>query len=235
MIRTPANGHLDGHGRALMKALVSPHPLGAYLPALYQEDEFAQRWTSGLDVVLAPIFHSMDNIEAYLDPRLAPADFLDWLASWMGLVADETWPVERRRAFVSQAGALYRMRGTTRGLAEHVRLFTGGEVEILERGGTAWSAKADAALPGSSGFDFVVRVRAADSASIDTARVDALVAAAKPAHLTHRVEVVVKEPAAKPRRPRPAATEAPSEPQDQPPSPSNGEPHGDATPPEQTE
>ena len=75
-----------------MKALVSPHPLGAYLPALYQEDEFAQRWTSGLDVVLAPIFHSMDNIEAYLDPRLAPADFLDWLASWMGLVADETWP-----------------------------------------------------------------------------------------------------------------------------------------------
>ena len=235
MIRTPTNGHLDGHRRALVKALVSPHPLGAYLPALYQEDEFAQRWTSGLDVVLAPIFHSLDNIEAYLDPRLAPADFLDWLASWMGLVADETWPVERRRAFVSQASALYRMRGTPRGLAEHVKLFTGGEVEIVERGGTARSATADAALPGSSGFDFVVRVRTADPASIDSARVDALVAAAKPAHLTHRVEVVAMEPAARPRRPRSAAAETPPEPQDQPQSPSDDQPHTDATPPEQTE
>ena len=40
--------------RGLVDGLASPHPIGALLPALYQEDEFAQRFTSGLDDVLAP-------------------------------------------------------------------------------------------------------------------------------------------------------------------------------------
>jgi phage tail-like protein len=113
VIQVPSNGAANGHGhgRAGVKALVSPHPLGGYLPALYQEDEFAQAWLSGLDEVLAPIFNSIDNFDAYLDPRLTPPDFLDWLATWMGLVSDETWPVERRRAFVSSASDLQRRRG----------------------------------------------------------------------------------------------------------------------------
>src|SRR5712692_9864590 len=142
MIQIP-NGAANGasKGRAHVPRLVSPHPLGSFLPALYQEDEFAQRWTAGLDEVLAPIFSSMDNLEAYLDPRLAPFDFLDWLGTWVGLVADETLPLERRRAFVSQASALYRMRGTPKGLAAHVQIFSGGEVEIVERGGTASSTR----------------------------------------------------------------------------------------------
>ena len=218
MIQVSKNGSLDGRGgRALVKALSSPHPLGGYLPALYQEDDFAQRWTAGLDSVLAPIFNTIDNFEAYLDPRLAPTDFLDWLATWMGLVADETWPVERRRAFVSQASALYRMRGTPRGLAAHVQVFTGGEVEILERGGSAWSAKAGGALPGSAGFDMIVRVRMDDPGAIDQARLDALVAAAKPAHLVHKVEVAGKE-TRKPRATRTLAAEAqtPAAPEEKP-------------------
>ena len=213
MIQLIGNGATNGHGRAAVRSLVSPHPLGAFLPALYQEDEFAQRWTSGLDDVLAPIFSSLDNFEAYLDPGLAPADFLDWLATWMGLVADETWPVERRRAFVSSASELYRMRGTARGLAAHVQILSGGEVEIVEHGGSAWSAKNGADLPGSTGFDVTVRVRIADPSSVDAAKVDALVAAAKPAHLTHKVEVVSLTPA--PRRarqtPAPAQPAAPAE------------------------
>ena len=226
MIQAPANGSLDGQGRASVKSLISPHPLGSYLPALYQEDEFAQRWTSGLDLVLAPIFSSIDNFEAYLDPGLAPLDFLDWLATWMGLVADETWPVGRRRAFVSQASALYRIRGTAKGLATHVQVFTGGEVEILERGGTAWSATPGAALPGAPGYDLIVRVRTDSPDSIDGARLDALVAAAKPAHLTHRVEVVGKTPAP-PRKTRAAAAEAPKptttdEPPSEPPPTGDG-------------
>lgn len=209
MIQVSSNGALNGHGRAAVKSLISPHPLGGYLPALYQEDEFAQRWMSALDEVLAPIFSSIDNFDAYLDPMLAPPDFLDWLATWMGLVADETWPVERRRAFVASAAELYRMRGTAKGLAAHIRIFTGGDVEIVEHGGSAWSATSGAQLPGSSGFDIVVRVQAADAASVDSTKVDELVSAAKPAHLTHRVEVVSSTPAPRRRRTAPAASEAP--------------------------
>jgi phage tail-like protein len=204
-----SNGEsLNGNARTSMTSLASPHPLGAYLPALYVEDDFAQRWMSGLDAVLAPIFSVIDNFDSYLDPRLAPADFLDWLATWMGLVADETWPVERRRAFVSSAGELYRMRGTVRGLAAHVQIFSGGEVEIVEGGGSAWSATTGATLPGSGGVDMLVRVRSADPSTVDAARIDALVAAAKPAHLTHRVEVASTAPAPRRRRPPPASADA---------------------------
>lgn len=216
-----ANG-TRGRGRASARALLNPHPLGAYLPALYQEDEFAQQWLSALDEVLAPIFSSIDNFSAYLDPRLAPADFLDWLATWMGLVSDETWPVERRRAFVSRASDLYRMRGTVKGLSAHVQIFSGGEVEIVEHGGTSWSATNGGVLPGSAGYDMVVRVVVADPSTVDTARLDALVAAAKPAHLSHRVEVAASAPAPRTRRaaratPEPASAEEPPTAQ-QPPS-----------------
>jgi len=230
-----SNGHLNGglnvHGRAAVKSLVSPLPLGRFLPALYQEDDFAQRWTSGLDDVLAPIFSSLDNFDAYLDPGLTPADFLDWLATWMGLVADETWSLERRRAFVSTASDLYRMRGTARGLAAHVQIFSGGEVEIVEHGGAAWSATNGAPLPGSSGFDIVVRVRVGDPSTVDAAKVGALVAAAKPAHLTHRIDVVSSAPPPRARRaasapagtpPPPAKQEPPPEDGDTPPAPVDG-------------
>ena len=215
--RPPAqNGSVNGgtSGRVSVSGLRSPHPLGSFLPALFQEDDFTQRWTAGLDMVLAPIFSSLDNFEAYLDPMLTPADFLDWLGTWMGLVADETWDVERRRTFVSEANALYRMRGTPRGLAAHVQIFTGGEVEIVEHGAAAASQTAGAALPGTPGFDFTVRVTVDDPAAVDTARLEALVAAAKPAHLAHRVEVVAKSQP-RPRQVRrtvtPVATDAPGE------------------------
>lgn len=203
--------------RAAVQALISPHPLGSFLPAVYQEDEFAQSLTAGLDGVLAPIFSSLDNLEAYLDPGLAPEDFLDWLGGWVGLVVDETWPLDRRRSFISQAHKLYGMRGTVKGLAEHVELFSGGEVEIEEPGGTSWSVTTGGKAPGSAGFDFVVRVRVDDPATVDQPRLNALVAAAKPAHLTHRVEVVPKSPpaTAAPRapRPRPPAPHAAAAPQ----------------------
>lgn len=224
MIKTPGYGLGNGtNGRAHVPALISPHPLGGFLPALYQEDDFAQALTTGLDGVLAPIFSSLDNFEAYLDPALAPEDFLDWLGSWMGLVVDETLPLDRRRAFVSRAQELYRIRGTPKGLAAHVAVFTGGEVEIEETGGTAWSVQSGSALPGSAGFAFLVRVSVDDPATVDQPVVNALVAAAKPAHLTHRVEVVRKPPPASARRtptprPRPAAPQAQG-PAPEPPAP----------------
>ncbi|HEY0494089.1 MAG TPA: phage tail protein, partial [Candidatus Dormibacteraeota bacterium] len=102
--------------RGLVNSLASPHPLGQYLPGLYQEDDFAQRFLSAFDSALAPIFVTLDNLNAYMDPWLAPEDFLDWLGSWFGLTLDESWSVQRRRTLVANAFEFYRMRGTSRGL-----------------------------------------------------------------------------------------------------------------------
>lgn len=170
--------------------LASPRPLVAALPALYQEDDFTSRFTSAFDAALAPVFLALDSFPAYLDPALTPDDFLDWLGGWVGLLLDETWPIERRRAFIAVAGNLYRRRGTAGGLAALVRLFTSGEVQIVESGGAAWSPTTGGALPGSPDFGVLVRVLVPQGVTIDPVKLDALVAAAKPAHVLHRVEVV---------------------------------------------
>jgi hypothetical protein len=52
------------------------------------------------------------------------------------------------------------------------------------------STTAGAALPGSPNFALLVRVTLDDTATINPARLDALVMAAKPAHVTHKVEIV---------------------------------------------
>ena len=135
------------YGRGLVRTLSSPHPLGEALPALFQEDGFTQRFMSAFDSSLAPIFATLDNLTAYLDPWLAPPDFLEWLGSWFGLVLDEAWSVDRRRAVLANAFEFYRMRGTVKGLKAQVETLTGGTAEIIDTGGVATSTKAGEALP----------------------------------------------------------------------------------------
>jgi phage tail-like protein len=176
--------------RGAVDGLLSPHPLAEHLPAMYQEDWFAQRLMSAFDPVLAPVFSVLDNFHAYLDPALAPEDFLAWLAGWLGLRLDETWPVERCRALVRQAAELYGRRGTVAGLREHIRIFTGGDAEVEDGGGVAWSRTPGGSLPGTPHAPLVIRVTVDDPTSLDSDRLDGLVRAAKPAHLPHRIEVV---------------------------------------------
>lgn len=187
MIAAPST---TSHRRGLVRNLQTPHPLIDALPALFQADGFTQRFVSAFDEALAPIFASLDNLDAYLDPWLAPEDFLEWLASWFGMALDESWSIDRRRQLVAKAFDFYRMRGTSSGLKAQIEALTGGKVELHETGGIATSSTAGAALPGSPNFAVLVRVIVDDPASVNARRLDALVAAAKPAHVTHRVEVV---------------------------------------------
>lgn len=221
--------------RGTVPGLASPYRIAQFLPAVYQEDDpFITRFTSGLDEVLAPVMSTLDCIEAYLDPLLAPEDFLDWLGSWVGAVTDERTPLPLRRMAVARAAALHRNRGTLAGLCDLVELLTGGRVEVSDSGGTAWSATPDTPAPGEAAPWVRVRVevdapggagarrgnrgggtagsgRTAGSAAAggggpatgsgdpdDEARtqlwsvVEAAVAAAKPAHVAHTVEVITR-------------------------------------------
>jgi phage tail-like protein len=183
--------------RGHVAGLRSPHPLGPALPAIYQDDDFAQRFLAALDDVIAPIYSTIDNFDAYLDPALAPEDFLAWLAGWVGIGLDESWDEPRRRAIVARAVELYRMRGTAAGLAGQVELQTGGTVEIIENGATSWSVDPGGELPGSPEPMVVVRLTVPDPKAIDANRLDAVVASAKPAHVMHRIELVKGTGAAK--------------------------------------
>ena len=172
--------------RAALPEVPSRHPLGAMLPALYAGDDFALRFTAGLDAVLSAVLSTLDNLSAYLDPALAPGDFLAWLSSWVAAGLDPAWPLPLRRAVVRRAVELHRRRGTARGLVERLELSLGVRAEVLDGPGARWSATPDTALPAASADAVVVRVRG----PVELDRVEALVASVCPVHVTCVVEML---------------------------------------------
>lgn len=177
----------NGAGRSGLDGINSPHPIGLTLSAPFQEDDFAQRFTAGLDKVLAPVFLTLDNIDAYFDPHLAPDDFLDWLSTWVGLSLDENWHLSKQRRLISQAVELYAWRGTIKGVAALVEIYADVVPEISENGGISTSDVPGGEVPGSPEATMKVTVRGAD---VEASRIDVIVSAAKPAHVAHEVEVL---------------------------------------------
>lgn len=169
------------------------HPIAELLPAIYVEDGFVQRFTAALDEVIAPVFAVLDGFADYLDPSLAPEDFLDWLIQWVALDADESWTPPQRRELVGQAIDLHRWRGTRWGLSTHVRLLTGGEVEVTDTGGCVSSNRPLAPLPGTDPARVLVRVWVPDPAAVDHSALTAAVLEAVPAQVAVSVEVLVQE------------------------------------------
>lgn len=176
--------------RGTVPGLDTPYPISGLLPVALQEDSLATRLTEGLDDVLAPVIATLDCLSAYVDPRLAPADFLTWLGTWVGVALDETWPLDRRRATVAQAVALYRTRGTPDGLRAHLEVLTGGRVEVSDSGGVYWSTTPDSTAATEGDPEVVVRVVDPDPGASDPVILHELVTAAKPAHVPHHVEIV---------------------------------------------
>lgn len=181
--------------RAAVPGLPSRYPIGEQLPALYAEDDFAQRFTAGLDTVLAPVFATLDNLPAYLDPRVCPADFLTWLASWVGAADDPRWPVELRRQAVARAVELHRWRGTRRGLVEALGLTLGVQAEVTGDGGATWSNVAGADPPAPTPAGALVRVWSEDpTVRVDADRVREVVRTMCPVHTVCRVQVLPGPP-----------------------------------------
>jgi phage tail-like protein len=178
--------------RTGIAGLATPLPIAERLPAVYLDDDFTFRFTSALDEVLAPIILTLDCLADYLDPRLAPEDFVSWLADWVAFPVDETWTAEQRRELVAQAVQLHRWRGTKRGLAAHVRLLTGGDVDIADSGLCAWSDRAGGPLPGDGPPQVIVRVRVADLTAVDQGRLRQVVVELVPAHVRVTVDVSVR-------------------------------------------
>jgi phage tail-like protein len=170
---------------------ITPHPLGATLPGLYQDDSLVQRLCAALDAVLAPDITLLDCFPAYLDPGTAPPDLLDWLAGWVGLNALRDLPTPRRRDLISRAVRLHAWRGTPSAVQELVEAAVGLPVQLEESGATGWSAQAGAPLPGQDRPGLVIRIRTGtarpDQAAVE--QLTQLLALVVPAHLPWRLHL----------------------------------------------
>jgi phage tail-like protein len=168
--------------RGAAPGIENPFPLATFLPAVLQEDPLLPRLTAGLDDVLAPVIATLDCLDSYLDPALSPPDFLGWLGGWVGMDLPDEWDPARKRAAITAAVELHRRRGTVSGLRDLLTTLTGVEVVVRESGGVSWSTTPTDEEPAEAWL--VVSAPGADRATVE-----ALVAAAKPAHVPHSVEV----------------------------------------------
>lgn len=171
--------------RGAVAGLDTPFPLAGGLPAVLLGVGSLAQLLDAFDEVLAPVLATLDNLDSYFDPELAPPDFLPWLAGWLGLTTDGRWSAERARAVLRELPEVLRRRGTPGGVAAAVRVLAGVTAEVTDNGGVSWSRGPNGIPPGSRGLRLVVRVPPGS----DLRAVEAAVRASKPAHVPHRVEV----------------------------------------------
>lgn len=167
--------------------------LGAQLPAVFADDFFLQGFADGLDELLLPLVGVLDNLDAYLRPGTAPEEFVEFLGFWVG-VEPALVAAGNRRLAVADAIAMHRRRGTREGLIAAVRLAFGVEPEVVESGATVWSGRPLGPFPGEPRARLSVTLRVPDPAAVDVRRLDAVVAAARPAHLPYTVAILRGSP-----------------------------------------
>ena len=111
------------------------------LPAIYREDGkegYPYRLLSLFGDVLQELEFEVDGLHNYLNPERTRAEFLSWLASWVALALDETWPESRRRELIRRIVDLYKWRGTIEGIKTFVEIYTGIRPEIIEPFKVGW-------------------------------------------------------------------------------------------------
>jgi len=191
-----------------------------HLPAVFREappdggEPFLGRFLLAFEHLLTGVGDAAEpgldervsGVPTVLDPALAPASFLDWLAGWVALTlrADldtelEGGGRERARALVADAVSLYRVRGTRQGMVKLVSRLTGAEPTISEPGlplqlGVTSTLDVDTRVEGGPPHLFHVLLRLATPDATRRARLEALVRAVldveKPAHTRYHLDVI---------------------------------------------
>jgi phage tail-like protein len=125
---------LEGTGRSTLRlrALRVYYPrfsyLREYLPVVYQEDKtsasFLERFLANAEGLYTVLEGKIEQAQTLFDINTTAAEYLNWLAGWIGAVLDPAWDEERRRFFLSHAMELFNQRGTLTGLIRAIRLAT---------------------------------------------------------------------------------------------------------------
>ena len=177
-----------------VEGLCSPRPFMDTMPLVYRGDPLSEQLCDAFDDVLAPIFATLDCFTAYLDPKTAPADMLDWLAGWIGLTVSGHQEPARKRELITAGAELLPWRGTVRSVHEAVVAAFNRETEVIESGSATWSTTPNSEPGGQPVPTLIVRVTVDSADNIDQRSLDALVDSVKPAHIPHRVELVIRGP-----------------------------------------
>jgi phage tail-like protein len=125
----------------------------------------------------------------------APAEFLDWLAGWVGVALRPDMPDAQKREMIGRAAQLYRKRGTREGLEQLLAVQSALHATITDASTPPRLGAPD--LSGAGPHHFHVQV-SLPSGSIETigrqrALLEAILEAEKPAHTTYELDVSTPE------------------------------------------
>jgi phage tail-like protein len=97
-----------------------------FLPPIYQEDpdaaDFSERFLSIFDAAISEMDDVISSYPLLLNTESTPDAALPWVAGFLGLTLDPSWPVDQQRQILKALPELYRRRGTVTGLAEAIQL-----------------------------------------------------------------------------------------------------------------
>ena len=125
-LRLTGSGRTTPRLRALRAYYSRFSYLDHYLPAVYREDEqsaaFLDRFLANIEGFYTALEDRIAAVQVLFDFRSVPADYLDWLAGWFGIVLDPSWGDLKRRLFIRHAMDFFQYRGTIHGLKAALRL-----------------------------------------------------------------------------------------------------------------
>lgn len=132
--------------------------LRQYLPAVYRDDavsaSFLDRFLANIEGFYTVLEGKIAQVQELFDSRLVPAQYLDWLASWVSVVLDPSWNERTRRLVISHAPQMFRERGTPNGIVRAIRLM----VEAYADDSLFYESSCTAGDCSSNGTVFSVRL-----------------------------------------------------------------------------
>lgn len=187
-----------------------------YLPGIYQQDadkgaflgrflKIFEKLLTGIDDAGGGTSEGLEQVvtrlHTFFDPETAPPEFLNWLAGWTALVLRDEWEENKKRRLINRIVALYRIRGTKRGLEEYIKIYLPGvDVQITEvvapfQIGETSTVGKDTYLGGSPPHFFVVTIILPEPnlelKKIREKEVRAIIDLEKPAHTYYELRTIV--------------------------------------------
>ncbi|WP_017303534.1 phage tail protein [Spirulina subsalsa] len=172
-----------------------------FVPRIFGEIDFLGRFLKIFEQAFEPDVLTLNTLWAYLDPLLAPESLLPFLAHWVGWPLQPNLSLDQQRPLIRHAIALYRWRGTRRGLRFALHLATGlplvestsedeqpiGIYESFSRGLVLGDTHLgqDATLGGGRPYHFTVRLRPPDGHELDKTLIQVVIDQEKPAFCTY--------------------------------------------------
>jgi phage tail-like protein len=173
--------------------------LAAQLPEALSSQAFVRNFLGIFEDVTGGVRERIAGVAHHVDVDLAPAEDLNWLASWLAQDV-EGLPPARKRRVIAVVGEELPWRGTARWLRRLLTAYTGTEVEVTDTGGVhlpdGWRPRRP-----------IVTVRMADTGGLSDRQLDRLIRRELP--VDAELDLQLPEDRPPPPRPRPGPPPGP--------------------------